>query len=304
MRILTSLFFLLPGLAMAEMSPELADARQSYLSGDYSEIWGVVQAEAEAGDPVAQNMLGAALTTHDGSKGLDYDPEQGLAWYEKAADQGFDKAVYNMALFWQTDHKGFTADYNRSRALAEKATEMGYIHAPNLIADMLYTGKGGPVDHAAAFEHYSRAAEMGSYVGLRAVGYAYFHGEGVTRDVEQVRHFLDLAVAAGDTRSIPDLAYLYEGDQGIPADPLRAYTLYRYGVDRGNAKAAFWLASFSVDERFEGVWRDAIKGYGYCLHALTLGYAADGAEADCQAMADALGDKEIARGQAFAKSLQ
>ncbi|WP_299924677.1 hypothetical protein [uncultured Pelagimonas sp.] len=303
MRLLGLVMMVWPGLAFAQMSPELSQARERYLSGDYSGIWSVVEAEAQGGDPVAQNMLGAALTTPDGSKGLEYNPESGLAWYEQSAAQGFDKAVYNLALFWQTDHEGFTADYDLSRALAEKATSMGYIHAPNLIGDMFHSGKGGDKDLLKAFMHYKQAADMGSYVGLRAVGYAYFHGEGVERDITLVRDYLDQAVAAGDTRSIPDLAYLYEGSEGLDADPLRAYTLYLYGVDRGNSKAALWLAQFSVDTRFDGVWRDPVKAYGYCLKALELGHDPEQADPICAGTSADLSDTEKETARLFADGL-
>ncbi|MGH1413160.1 MAG: tetratricopeptide repeat protein [Pelagimonas sp.] len=303
MRLLTLVLAAFPCFGWADMSADLSAARDQYLSGNYSEIWPVVQAEAEAGDPVAQNMLGAALTTRDSSKGLPYDPKAGLAWYERAAAQGFEKSVYNLALFWQTDHEGFTADYELSRALAEKVTDMGYSHGPNLIADMFYQGKGTDKDLHKAFIHYKHAADLGSYVGLRAVGYAYFHGEGVERDITLVREYLDRAVAAGDTRSIPDLAYLYEGDEGIQADPLRAYLLYRYGVEMGNGKAALWLANFATDERFDGVWRDVVKGYGYCLKALELEYDLDNTKDACAEMAATLSPSDQDAARHFAEGL-
>ena len=292
-----------PGLALAEMSVELTEAREQYLSGNYNGIWEVVQAEAERGDVVAQNMLGAALTTPDGSKGIGYDPAAGLAWYEKAASQGFDKAVYNLALFWQNDHEGFEPDYVLSRELAEKATHMGYIHAPNLIGDMFYTGKGWTQDFHKAFVHYKQAADMGSFIGARAVGYAYFYGEGVERDIELTRDYLDQAVSGGDTLSIPDLAFLYEGTEGIPADPLRAYTLYRYGVDRGNAKSAYWLAFLSEKDQFDGVWRNPVEGYGYCLHAMELGLSGPEVQAECDRFGSDLSESDQKKAQDFAADL-
>lgn len=303
MRLLTIVLALAPTLGFAEISAELSQARERYLSGDFRGIWAVVQQEAEAGEPIAQNMLGAALTTQDGTKGLDYDPAAGLDWYERAAAQNLDKAVYNLALFWQEEHDGFEPDYDLSQVLAEKAAALGYVHAPVLIGDMYAAGKGFEQDDLKALIHYRRAADMGSYSGLRAVGYAYFHGQGIERDITQTRLYLDRAVAAGDTRSIPDLAYLYEGDEGIAADPLRAYTLYLYGVNRGNAKAAMWLAKFSTDTRFDGVWRDPVKGYAYCLKALSLGFDDDDSRAQCDGMASNLSVKQRATAQALAEDL-
>ncbi|ETA53094.1 hypothetical protein P279_05155 [Rhodobacteraceae bacterium PD-2] len=81
----------------------------------------MIRAEAEAGNPVAQNILGASLSEQDGGKGLDYDPERALDWYEKAVAQGYDRALYNMALFWQEENPGYGPDYDKAAALAEQA---------------------------------------------------------------------------------------------------------------------------------------------------------------------------------------
>lgn len=289
-----------------EISPALAEAREAWLNGRYEGIWDTLRAAAEGGDPVAQNILGASLTEKDGGKGLAYDPAAGLDWYRRAADQGFARAYFNMALFWQNDHDGFGIDFDKTRALAEEAIALDYPQAWNLLGDMYFHGRGVEADKTLALEMYRKGADAGTFNGLREVGYAYYHGNGVASDVDLSRLYLERAVAAGDKKSIPDLAWLYEGNDGIAQDLLKSYLLYRMGVEKGVAKAAFELGLFVAWEEYEGFWHDPVKGYGYCLLGLDWGHSLEegDAAADCAEIAEGFDETQRATARAFADSLK
>lgn len=295
-RVLFYLFAVLPGIVPAQgaldspLSPALAEARQAWLDGRYDGIWEVIRAEAEAGSPVAQNMLGAGLTEKDGGQGIAYDPEQGLIWYQRAADQGFARAHFNMALFWQNDHAGFGNDYAKARDLAEEAIALEYPQAWNILGDMYFHGRGVEEDKAQALAMYRKGADAGTFNGLREVGYAYFHGNGVARDVDLSRLYLERAVEAGDRKAIRDLAWLYEGNEGVERDLLKSYLLYRMGVERGDARSAYELGLFVAWEDYAGFWHDPVKGYGYCLLALDWGHETSEGDAaeQCEKLADGL----------------
>ncbi|SMX48337.1 tetratricopeptide repeat protein [Maliponia aquimaris] len=292
------------GTLDAPVSPALAEARQAWLDGRYDGIWAVVRAEAEAGSPVAQNMLGVGLTEQDGGQGIAYDPAAGLMWYQRAADQGFARAVFNMALFWQNDHAGHGLDYARARALAEQAVAMGYPEAWNILGDLHHHGRGVPEDKAEALAMYRKGADAGTFNGLREVGYAYYHGHGVTPDVDLARLYLERAVAAGDRKSIPDLAWLYEGNDGVAQDLLKSWLLYRLGVERGVARAAYELGLFVAWEDYAGVWHDKVQGYGYCLLAIDWGHSlAEGdIAAECEDLSEGLDPAQRAAARAFAEA--
>lgn len=305
-------FALLPCVATAQgaldqpIPPALAEARQAWLDGRPDGIWDVVQAEAEAGSPVAQNILGAGLTTKDGGQGIAYDPAAALAWYQRAADQGYARAYYNMALFWQNDHDGFGIDHAKTTALAKEAIALDYPQAWNLLGDMYFHGRGVQADKAQALAMYRKGADAGTFNGLREVGYAYYHGNGVAQDVDLSRVYLERAIAAGDKKSIPDLAWLYEGNDGIAEDLLKSYLLYRLGVERGVAKAAFELGLFVAWEDYKGFWHDPVKGYGYCLLGLDWGYdTSDGdAAQQCADLAEGFDEQQRRAAQAFAASVK
>lgn len=302
--------FTLAGAATAQgalevaVSPELGAARTAWLNGRYDGIFDVIRAEAEAGNPVAQNILGASLSERDGGKGLDYDPEAALDWYDRAIAQDYDRAVYNKALFWREEHPGFGPDYARSRSLAEQAVEMGNVYALNLLGDMAFHGQGQEADPAKAVAYYRRAADLESGPGLREMGYAHYHGNGVPVDMTLALAFMERAVTAGDRKAIADLAWLYEGNDGVGQDLTKAYLLYRLGVERGVAKAAYELGLFVAWEAYEGFWHNPVKGYGYCLLSVDWGHVLEDAEiaAECETLAEDLtgADREVAR--AFAEA--
>lgn len=288
------------------MSPELAEARQSWLNGRYEGIWEVVEREAQAGHPAAQNMLGASYTEQDGSRGKPYDPQAGYDWYRKAADRSFARAFHNLAIFWQEDHDGFGTDYAKSRARAEDAIALGYVHSNTVIGDLYKNGRGVEKDATQALEFYRRAADGGSFEGLRLTAYAYLNGEGVEKDIGLGTVYLERAIAAGDRRGIRDLAWLYEGNEGVEQDLVKSYLLYRYGIERGMADAAYELALFAAYEEYEGFWHDPVQGYGYCLLALDWGFTLEDGDAaeECESIAESFDDEQRSRAQAFADSLK
>lgn len=294
------------GTLDAPLSPALAEARAHWLNGRYDGIWDTVRAAAEDGQPVAQNMLAAGLTEKDGGQGLAYDPAQALAWYERAATQGFARAHFNMALFWQADHTGFGIDYAKARAQAQQAIALDYPQAYNILGDLSFHRRGTPQDKAQALAWYRKGADAGTFNGLREVGYAYYHGNGVAQDVDLSRLYLERAVAAGDRKSIPDLAWLYEGNDGIAQDLLKAWLLYRLGVERGNAESAYELGHFVAWEDYKGHWHDKVQGHGYCLLAIDWGHeVSDGDIAeDCEKLAEGFDADQRAAARAFADKVK
>ncbi|WP_425102101.1 tetratricopeptide repeat protein [Tropicibacter sp. S64] len=302
----------LPGAVAAQgeidlpMSPALEQARDNWLAGRYDGIWPVIEAEAAAGSPVAQNLLGVGLTEQDGGQGIAYDPERGFAMLQAASDAGFLRATYNLAMVYGEAHPGFGPDYGKKKALAEAAVRAGYDAGQTLLGDLYHGGQGVDQSYETALHHYRLAADAGVPGGLRAVGYAYYRGEGVHEDVGLARLYLDRAVAAGDKGAIRDLAWLYEGNDGVQRDLVKAYLLYREGVRRGDARSAYDLGGFVAWAGYEGYWHDRVQGYGYCLLAIDWGHTVDDGEiaANCEEMAEGFTDAERATARAFADGLK
>jgi len=118
-----------------------------------------LQAQAREGDPWAQLNLGAAYD--HGLSGLAPDPVKAVHWYRQAAEQGLDKAQFNLAHCLATGH-GVPQDYAEARLWMRRAAQQGMADAQFLMGVMLLAGLGGrsAVDEGRAW--LQRAAMGGN----------------------------------------------------------------------------------------------------------------------------------------------
>ena len=124
MRIFLSLILLCLVLNAQARQPSIAELREG----------------AAAGDPWAQLNLGAAYD--HGLSGIPADPRVAVQWYRKSAEQGVDKAQFNLAHCLATGH-GAEQDYVESRFWMRKAAEQGMADAQYLLGVMLVEGPRG-----------------------------------------------------------------------------------------------------------------------------------------------------------------
>jgi len=117
-----------------------------------------LRAAARAGDAWAQLNLGAAYD--HGLSGIAADPAEAVAWYRRAAEQGLDKAQFNLAHCLATGH-GAPQDYSESRLWMRRAAEQGMADAQFLLGVMLVEGLGGEVDADRGRGWLQRAAMAG-----------------------------------------------------------------------------------------------------------------------------------------------
>ena len=151
-------------LALAGTSPSWAgDAEDcanaaSLVQTNAAGVVAACRRQAERGDVVAQNNLGAL---YDSGQGVAQDYAEAAKWFRKAADQGFAVAQNNLA---------------------------------NLFGD----GKGVAQDHAVAVRWYRKAAVQGLASAQFELGIAYAKGQGVPQDDVQAHMWFNLAAVRGD----------------------------------------------------------------------------------------------------------
>lgn len=219
----------------------------------------VLVAEAERGDAISQNLLGALYQT---GSGVGRDVAKAAGWYQKAADQGLPAAQVNLAtLYLGRLFKKF--DYieepskGRGKALLENAAARGDpLGIARLGSFYLRTGNG-----EKGIPLLLRAVDL--QVGLAAfeMGNAYRWGNGVEKDEAQVRKWVlrssDMGYPAGQYYHAKDyetdLAKQFDLYQraALGGDPMAQYTLgmmyervSRY-LDRG--KAAYWYTKAAMN---------------------------------------------------------
>jgi len=244
-----------------------------YLKGrgtgeDFAEARRWFEAAAAEGLPGAMHNLGVLyLRGH----GLAPDPAQAAGWFTKAAELGDADAQFYLArLFYRGE--GVAQDLPAARQWFTRAADQGLPAAAFNVALMLLRGQGGVQDEAGALEylkplepeneaarllvaqvHLMHAAEPAraaqALAGLRPLAEAgnpeaQYHlgmmlmlGQGLPRDYEEGRFWLQQAGRAGLAVAQVNLAGLYERGLGVEPDPVEAVAWYGLAVANGDAAA-------------------------------------------------------------------
>jgi len=149
------------------------------------------------------------------------DYTQAVAWYRKAAEQGYAAAQASLGTLYSFGW-GVPKDYTQAVAWYRKAAEQGDANAQTFLGGMYDRGQGVPQDNAEAVAWYRKAAEQGNPIGQSNLGFAYEHGEGVPQDYTQAVAWYRKAaehggVYAGDAQRALDNALdeMSKAGQGV-----------------------------------------------------------------------------------------
>lgn len=96
----------------------------------------------------------------------------GVKWLTESANQGFDKAAYELAQSY-TSGKYLPQDKQKADYWFQKAIEHGSVEAINDLGVRYSKGEGVPKNPQKGFELYKLGAEKGDYAAMYNVGLAY-----------------------------------------------------------------------------------------------------------------------------------
>lgn len=140
----------LPHQARADINQGFAALQESR----FEEARTIFTAEAEAGNPIGEFMLGVMAEQGFGQA---KDPEQAVSWYTSAADKGMASAAFNLSRFYEHG-QGIEKDVSKAHAYLMQAAEGGHGKAMHNLG-RLYEGDAlGAPDLAEALKWYSAAA--------------------------------------------------------------------------------------------------------------------------------------------------
>lgn len=246
---------------------------------------------ADAGDAEAQTSMGTSII--QGSYGLPIDADKALYYTRKAANQGYEGAIYNLGHFYlggvgverdtdkacsyfeQAAMKGFAAAQfyygaclstdsittDQAYFWIQKAADQGYIPAFAVVAEHAFQ-QG---DYAKALKYAQQAAAEGDVRSMGLLGRMYYLGTGVDKDLDQARYW---AQQAADRES--DVGYTLLGqlyyDEG---SYIFAKTYLDKGAKLGNNIARLVLADMYHEGK--GVEKDAEKARALLQDAIADG---------------------------------
>ena len=284
--------------AIGQSAADVATARLAYIDGDYATSLAVLRPAAEAGDPVAQNVMGAA---YDDGNGVPQDFVLAQQWYERAAAQDFAKSLHNLGLWYVEGRPGVPQDYAKAIGYYDRAAALDYDHAINKRGRMHELGQGGEIDLEAAAELYQQAVDLGNHNAMSNLGRFYVRGDGVEEDMGYALQLFRQGAAAGNLSSMSNLGAMYKNGYGVGQDNLAAMALYRMAAERGYADGAVNLA-YELIEGEEG-WRDPAAGYGWCLAGMAWDSNNQDLAEDCTYLAEQISAEDRTSGEAKAAEL-
>ncbi len=174
--------------------------------------------------------------------GVQRDPAQAAAWYEKAAERKSWSAM--LTLFWMfLDGACGEPDSEKAEQWIRKAlneltplAENGLASAQRALADCYARGWGVEPSAELAVKWYSEASAGGDWLAAARLARYYASGEGVPRDDAKALELLNRAAIRYSGEAQNRLGESYENAaSGLACDCHRAFELYRQAASEENA---------------------------------------------------------------------
>lgn len=195
--------------------------------------------EAEAGNPVAQWVMG--ICAELGRGGAAKDPAEAVRWYRLGAVQGNGPALCNLADKYEHGN-GVAQDLAEALRLYLVAAEHQVSAAYFSLGIMYRDGRGVRRDAAEAIRWLKKAKASGWADAVRVLD------EMPEGDFQRARALLaECRAAVDEERPLPDAEALYERANEVydPADPRTlplAFALYRLAAEQGHSEAQLQVA--------------------------------------------------------------
>ena len=167
------------------------DAAAAYDRGDYTIALRLYRPPADQGDDKAQFNLGAF---YEHGHGVPQDYAEVAKWYRRAADQGNAKAQFNLGVMY-TNGQGLPQDYAEAAKWFRLAADQGVAKAQFNLAVMYHNGLGVPQDYAMAAVFARKTADQGNAEAQGNLGTLYAGGLSVPQDYVHPYIWFNLAAA-------------------------------------------------------------------------------------------------------------
>ena len=172
--------------------------------------------------------------------GVPQDYAEAAKWFRLAAEQGDDRAMYNLGLTY-SNGLGIPRDYAEAAKWFRLAAEQSNTDAQYNLGVMYENGQGVPQDHAESVKWYRMAAEQRDAFAQHSLGVMYLEGLGVPQDNVRAHMWFDLAASRsppGELRYMAVKARDLVAERMTPAQITEAEKLAREWHPRGEQALA------------------------------------------------------------------
>lgn len=280
---------------------------------NYKEAITWYEKAAAQNDPYALGSLGYMYCEGLGCK---KDYKKAKKYFESAAAQGNIEALYNIGYLYQNGF-GVKVDMDKAVEYYEKSAAQGYELASHAINNLnielgkkayeegkysiafsyfskaenlydaqaqyymgkIYSDWNEPVDWVKAKYWYELSAEQGNSYGLNALGWLYFNGYAVEKDISKAITFYEKAAAQENEMAYNNLGICYRDGVGVKQDYGKAREFFEKAAAQNCENAEYGMGllyanGFSVTQDFKKAkeWYEKAADKGYANAQCELGF--------------------------------
>ena len=199
----------------------------------------------KSGSARAYNNLGRMYLSGKLGKQSEADIKKGMTYLEKAADMGFEDAIYSVGYCYESGNYVDSVDHVRAVSCFKRLADA---NIPSGLFKMgLYyeLGDGGlEADSVKAIEYYRRAADLGHGEAMCYLGDFYRIGQFLPLDKERAFQYYLMADSAGEEIGTYYVARSYLEGCGVAIDTAAAIPFLKRAAEQGVGKASYLLAEF------------------------------------------------------------
>ena len=164
---------------------------------DYKQALYWYQKAAEQGHDKAANNLGCLYL--DGT-GVDQDFKKAAYWFELSAQKNDTLAILNLGSMYEDGNFG-APDYDKAFAYYQKADKLGCAPAAYELGHCWESGVGTKPNAKKAFSFYKKSADAGYGPAAYETGRRYLEGDGVKKDLGLAKKYLEAALKKGELKA-------------------------------------------------------------------------------------------------------
>ncbi len=229
---------------------------EKFLEDQLSSNIDVVKAVADAGDPIAQFIVGSHFM--DGAKNA-ADFKRAFSYYLKSAHSGNTDAMVAVAKSYMVGRGCKQSDPEAIQWL-EKALAAGYLDAGLLLGDMYWDGYGAKRDAFKAVFYYAKAVEKNNPVAIRKLASAYSTGIGVKKvDKKKSFELYKKSADLGEVTSQYNVGCMYESGSDVELDLNLARHYFLLAAQGGDSDAQCKIGNAYLRGDFGTI--DETQGY-------------------------------------------
>lgn len=223
---------------------------------------------AEKGYAPAQNEVGSYYML--GRGGIAKDAKTALAWFSKAAVQGYPDGEFNIGLMEVQGLLG-TPDWTDAITHFRAAAKQGHATAGYVLARALRDGEHTKPDPQESMRWLQMSAQAGEASAQLDLGSAFYTGSGVTKDEKTALEWFLRAADQNSAQAQMNCALMFHQGLGTEVDTAKAAYWYRRAAANGNPTAMRVLGALYADGRV--LKQNLVAAVAFFLAAKELGDA-------------------------------